>query len=187
MDLSKKRLLCLAALGTVLVAGVVGIILAVVLPSPPTDAVNPPAKSTVAPATPSVTEQERVDCYPEAEGGLDQPDRERCLSRGCEWLESGMPGAPPCFIPGDGTSGHGYSLISQTETALGFQIILKRRGVGLFGENIENIQLDVEYRGDNMIRFKVGVSFNVYQLIKLNDLISKLYHQFPLNLCHENK
>ena len=40
-------------------------------------------------------------------------------------------------------------------TPLGFRVPLVRRGYGIYQENIEHVMFEVEFRGDDLIHFKV--------------------------------
>ncbi len=101
----------------------------------------------------------RIDCYPEAAGGVDLVDQEKCEERGCTWQVAAIESAPWCFVPQ--TDDWGYDVIDgPIPTEYGDQWILQRKNEqGIYGENIEFLTFDVEYRRDNLLRFTVGMTY----------------------------
>ena len=99
----------------------------------------------------------RIDCFPEAEGGVETLNKSGCESRGCTYDPVGdFPQVPPCFVPQ--TRQFGYKVLSGPhETSLGQRWQLERLTEnGIYGENIERLTFEVEMRGTHMLRFKVG-------------------------------
>ena len=104
------------------------------------------------------SEQQRIDCYPEALGGVQVATEASCLERGCVWdpVDHEEP-VPPCFVPQ--TAEFGFRLVSgPTDTELGYQWILEPiNEFAIYGENFASVTFDVEFRRDHLLRFKVGM------------------------------
>lgn len=65
---------------------------------------------------------------------------------------------PSCFFP-ESYSG-GYKIEGQVrDTNLGYQATLKRRSAvtTIYGQDIDNVNLDVEFQTNDRVRFKVAV------------------------------
>ena len=151
----KKRL----AIGFGIAGGVVAVGLVIGLTSwLVTQAIAPPPttiefEGTTEPVLTSAMLQ-RVDCLPEAEGGIDEVTPEACEDRGCIWRPSIFEDIPPCYTPqGDG---FGYKVIDTEATALGQRWFLERLTTnGIFGVNFRFVTFEMEMRDDNTLRFKV--------------------------------
>ncbi|CAH1773121.1 unnamed protein product [Owenia fusiformis] len=122
----------------------------------------PPTPTTESPKPPEV-ETERIDCYPEAGGGVDLATQEKCEARGCIWSPSTMPGAPSCFY---GTNVGRKQLGEPEDTDLGYKVKLsssdqtKRRLKRDVVEEDDNPDVDplvfeVQMLEDNLLRFQI--------------------------------
>ena len=103
----------------------------------------------------------RVNCVPEAEGGVIAVTQELCKARGCVYEPSSRSyGAPSCFLPQDDSIG--YRVVSGPEkTTLGERWFLERKNSwGIYAENFQYITFDVENRGNDIFRFKVYKFYN---------------------------
>ncbi|KAK3096704.1 hypothetical protein FSP39_002561 [Pinctada imbricata] len=97
----------------------------------------------------------RIDCIPEAKGGVVQVTRDLCSRRGCYFMtpKADATDAPACFFPIH--EDHGFIVIgSEIPTARGFKLRLKRKGRSPFGSaDFVTPTLSVESRGSSVIRF----------------------------------
>lgn len=100
--------------------------------------------------SPDVTVDERINCFPEALGGVETMNEEKCMSRGCVYKDAS------CFFP---QTNFGYKVVEREVTRLGFQLTLRREGTFPFGGDIETIVFRVEELGDGLLRFTVCFSF----------------------------
>lgn len=104
-----------------------------------------------------IAQSSRISCFPEEASGK-PADEEACERRGCTYEPSNFPAVPWCFFPQDGS--YGYRVVSGPhDTDLGQRWLLRRkRADGVYGTNVENVTFDVEYLGNDMLRFKVGIA-----------------------------
>lgn len=100
----------------------------------------------------------RIDCIPEAHGGVVEATLELCDRRGCTYSDTGEAGIPACYFGSD----QGYRVTSYEDTTLGFRVYLNKKIDGPFGNDLEKAVFELEMRGDNIIRFKVRLYLNVY-------------------------
>ncbi|KAI0217991.1 Maltase-glucoamylase, intestinal [Lamellibrachia satsuma] len=100
-----------------------------------------------------IAQSSRISCFPEEASGK-PADEEACERRGCTYEPSNFPAVPWCFFPQDGS--YGYRVVSGPhDTDLGQRWLLRRkRADGVYGTNVENVTFDVEYLGNDMLRFK---------------------------------
>ena len=113
-------------------------------------------KPTPRPTVPPEFDFLRISCFPEGE--RDGPITEsKCQERGCIYQPSSVEGVPPCFISfSEEEHSHGYRMTGDaTQTELGWSVELHARGKSIFGSPIKILRMDVEMRGDNILRFKV--------------------------------
>ena len=97
----------------------------------------------------------RIDCFPEAQGGVEVATEAACLNRGCEWAPVDDT-LPPCFVPQSAEFGF-RNRSGPDDTPLGFRWILEPiNEFAIYGENFQSVQFDVEFREDHLLRFKVG-------------------------------
>ncbi|GAB6028306.1 hypothetical protein CHUAL_002480 [Chamberlinius hualienensis] len=92
--------------------------------------------------------QRLIDCFPE--NGSNQGG---CEARGCIWQQESVQGAPYCIFP----DGYGYAINgAETATTLGYQLPLQRKPgqISLYGGDIDNIRLSVEFWSENILRIK---------------------------------
>ncbi|XP_020616218.1 maltase-glucoamylase, intestinal-like [Orbicella faveolata] len=96
-----------------------------------------------------VLDQDKIDCYPEV------GNQTLCEARGCTWEQSGTKGVPWCFFPKSYRGG--YKIEGDVrETQLGYQATLKRRSAStIYGQDIDEVTLDVEFQTNNRVRFKL--------------------------------
>lgn len=141
--------------GVVLVGGILGLAIWLSTRPPPVIQTTVVYEASTAP-TLTQLEQRRVNCLPEAEGGVDPETKEDCEARGCVWDRSPFEstGVPPCFFPQ--TDEFGYQVIGTEDTPLGHKFYLERLAEdGIFGQNIRFVTFEVEMTDDHLIRFKV--------------------------------
>ncbi|XP_060598146.1 sucrase-isomaltase, intestinal-like [Ruditapes philippinarum] len=91
----------------------------------------------------------RIDCIPEAHGGVVKATPELCTRRRCVYSDSGIAGIPVCYFK----PGQGYRAARYENTNLGFRVNLEKKVDGPFGSDLDTAVFNVEMRGDNMIRF----------------------------------
>lgn len=99
---------------------------------------------------------QRIDCFPEAEGGVEVADQASCEARGCLWQpDSSDPAAPSCFVPQDAS--FGFRVTSgPVDTAMGQQWTLEPINErAIYDENFQEVTFDVEFLRDHLLRFKV--------------------------------
>lgn len=96
----------------------------------------------------------RFDCYPE-----DGASEQNCLNRGCCWRKPAIVNdevpldVPYCFYPSD----YGYQLVSKEKTQTGYLLNLSKKGhAGPYGNDIENLAVDVRFEAQDRLHFKVG-------------------------------
>ena len=109
--------------------------------------------------TPSEAVLQRIDCFPEAAGGVEVADEESCEARGCVWdPDSTAQDSPSCFVPQD--SGFGFRRTSgPTDTAFGQQWTLEPiNSRAIYDDNFQEVTFDVEFRREHLLRFKVRSS-----------------------------
>ncbi|XP_068752603.1 maltase-glucoamylase-like [Montipora capricornis] len=97
----------------------------------------------------SIEDKNKIDCYPE------KGNRAACESRGCIWQERSAEGVPWCFFP-ESYSG-GYKIDGAVrDTKLGYQATLRRRSnTTIYGQDINEVGLDVEFQTKDRVRFKL--------------------------------
>ena len=101
---------------------------------------------------------QRIDCFPEDVGVT----KDKCKARNCLY-ESSAPhtGVPSCFFPVN--KDYGFSADKgNTHTPLGFRVKLQQKGTAPFeprSKKFTEPTFDVEYLGENLIRFKVCFLF----------------------------
>ncbi|KAL9985311.1 hypothetical protein ACROYT_G007700 [Oculina patagonica] len=95
----------------------------------------------------------RFDCYPE-----DDANEQRCLSRGCCWAKPSIVDdeapldMPYCFYPKD----YGYQLVNKQKTQTGYLLSLAKKGhAGPYGNDIENLAVDVRFEAKDRLHFKI--------------------------------
>lgn len=101
---------------------------------------------------------QRIDCFPENVGVT----KDKCKSRNCLYESSApQPGVPSCFFPVN--KDYGFSADKRTTyTPLGFRVKLQQKGTTPFEPRSKKFMeptFEVEYLGENLIRFKVCVLF----------------------------
>ncbi|XP_076422556.1 maltase-glucoamylase isoform X6 [Peromyscus maniculatus bairdii] len=99
------------------------------------------------PSCPVLSELERISCIPDK-----LPDKDTCDQRGCCWDPQGAANVS-CYY----SRNHGYQMESDPVfTNAGFTAQLKNLpSTPLFGNDIENILLTVEYQTSNRLHFKL--------------------------------
>lgn len=102
----------------------------------------------------------RIDCYPEAIGGLEVVNPESCRRRGCLY-EAATPPIPSCFYKP--LREFGYRVTgNREETDLGFRVNLTWNGAPTpYDTPLSLITFEVQRRDRNVLRFKVEFSFCV--------------------------
>ena len=113
---------------------------------------------TESPTTDSLPDvdvlNKRIDCIPEAASKFVEATEELCHKRGCYFQKSGVDGVPDCYF----SEKVGYSVKSYTETSLGLRLKLELNGNGgPFGNDWKHVDLNVEMRGNDIIRFTVCI------------------------------
>ncbi|GBN39425.1 Lysosomal alpha-glucosidase [Araneus ventricosus] len=88
----------------------------------------------------------RVDCNP------DMPlNYEKCLDRGCIWVQRTEESQPLCFYP----DGYGYTFQEVRKTSNGYHVDLVRTTeMKMFGDEMETISLQVYFETKNRLRLK---------------------------------
>ncbi|XP_052256801.1 sucrase-isomaltase, intestinal-like isoform X2 [Dreissena polymorpha] len=120
-----------------------------------TDTVQSTSTSgTIVPSTTvPPTEDElrrRIECIPEAQGGVVKATPELCDKRGCIYSQSNKKGVPDCYFSQE----IGYKVNGVSNTALGFRADLVKKKEGPFGDDLEKAVFVVEMLGDDIIHFK---------------------------------
>lgn len=97
---------------------------------------------------------------PESLGGYVKVTKESCESRGCIYKGDASQG-PLCYF---NTQNYGYKVTNETTTDFGFIYYLKNRGhINPFSDlgspDILDIVFTVEFRGNDVLRFKVRIFF----------------------------
>lgn len=152
---TKQRKIIWVAVGLVAAGLVVGAIVGVVVALQNYQAKEPDSDPVPSkPLAPSVQELRRIDCIPEAKGGVQQVDRDTCSNRSCIFEESGFPQIPTCFYPE-----YGYKVVQQKATNNGFELVLFRDDPFPFSGGIQTISFRVEERSHNLLRFTVSYVF----------------------------
>ena len=97
----------------------------------------------------------RFDCYPE-----DGATKTNCMNRGCCWAppstsdDAAPLDIPYCFYPSD----YGYQLVNKEKTQTGYLLSLTKKGhAGPYGNDIENLAVDVRFEARDRLHFKVGI------------------------------
>ena len=100
----------------------------------------------------------RFDCYPE-----DGASEQNCVNRGCCWGKPAIVNdevpldIPYCFYPSD----YGYQLVNKEKTQTGYLLSLTKKGhAGPYGNDIENLAVDVRFEAQDRLHFKVGFGNN---------------------------
>ncbi|MEE6501197.1 hypothetical protein FKM82_004096 [Ascaphus truei] len=93
----------------------------------------------------------KVDCHPEVNG-----NENNCVTRGCVWEVSIVPGEPYCYYPSD----HGYNVgkVLSTDSGITVDIHQGTRSVPRYGKispPINSLRVDVKYHENNMLQFKI--------------------------------
>ncbi|XP_071117585.1 maltase-glucoamylase-like isoform X2 [Haliotis cracherodii] len=145
-NLSKKRI--------VIILSIIVVAVAIIAPTAyyltrPTDSGS--KDSGGGGGVPTNPEAQRLDCYPEAESGLESVTRESCEARNCIYAGPGQAG-PPCHFP---LEGYGYTVTRTEDTPLGFKAFLTQKGKAPFGGDISSIVFEVEMRHDDILRFTI--------------------------------
>ncbi|XP_046544792.1 LOW QUALITY PROTEIN: sucrase-isomaltase, intestinal-like [Haliotis rubra] len=143
-NLSKKRIVIILSVIVVAVAIIAPTAYYLTRPSDTGDEVVPGG-------LPTNPEAQRLDCFPEAENGLEQVTKESCEARNCIFAGSGQ-GGPDCHFPLDG---YGYSVTGTEDTPLGFKAFLKQKGKAPFGGDINSAVFEVQMRDENILRFTI--------------------------------
>ncbi|KAL4237199.1 hypothetical protein ACF0H5_005579 [Mactra antiquata] len=105
--------------------------------------------------------ESRINCIPEAEGGVTMVTKELCEDRRCVYEPTSVPGIPHCYY----SKQQGYRVESWETTSLGYRAYLSMKSDGPFGDDIESVIFDVEMRDNETIRFKFDDSlFNRYKV-----------------------
>ncbi|KAJ8305351.1 hypothetical protein KUTeg_015896 [Tegillarca granosa] len=95
-------------------------------------------------------EQSRLDCYPERLGGFDLVTEAKCRQRSCVYNKTDS-NAPDCYFK----TNQGYYQYGGIDNhSSGFNVSLQWRGEEPFFDLIENLLFSVEFRGENVVRFK---------------------------------
>lgn len=100
---------------------------------------------------PSVNE--RIDCYPESESKYSNYSKQTCLTRNCLFDDAATLDTIQCYL----SPNYGYILQdSPEELPNGLRLKLKRNiAVGsMFPQTIDNVQFDVQYYTNDIIRFQ---------------------------------
>lgn len=116
--------------------------------------------TTVAASSPEA-EAQRIDCFPEAAGGVVMVTEESCLQRQCVYdPPRDNPDSPECYVPQD--TSFGFSVTSNDSTELGMRYFLQPvNEFAIYGMNLENVVFEVEFLSDDLLRFKVSlISYN---------------------------
>lgn len=95
-------------------------------------------------------EQSRLDCYPERLGGFDLVTEAKCRQRSCVYNKTDS-NAPDCYFK---TNQGYYQHSGINNHSSGFNVSLQWRGEEPFFDLIENLLFSVEFRGENVVRFK---------------------------------
>ncbi|KAL5015728.1 hypothetical protein ScPMuIL_005317, partial [Solemya velum] len=96
----------------------------------------------------------RIDCFPEAIGGLEKVTFDKCHKRGCKYMAAESP-IPSCFFKPH--SSYGYSVNGPREdTDFGFRVNLTWTGATApYGTPLSLITFEVQKRDNNVLRFKI--------------------------------
>ena len=93
--------------------------------------------------------EERVDCYPERDGNVNEGN---CHSRGCCWVDGGPDGAPYCFFP----SSYGYNVERVSNTSVGVSVDMYKNDSKLpYPGEVMELKLEAYYETDTRLRVKV--------------------------------
>ncbi|XP_036037737.1 maltase-glucoamylase, intestinal [Onychomys torridus] len=150
---SKLELILIVLLLVLFIIAVVLIVLlATSTPLNDTDTTATPDAPTTRttlnpPSCPVLSELERISCIPDK-----LPDKDTCDQRGCCWDPQGAANVS-CYY----SRNHGYQMESDPVfTNAGFTAQLKNLpSAPLFGNDIENVLLTVEYQTSNRLHFKL--------------------------------
>lgn len=94
--------------------------------------------------------EERVDCYPERGGNVNEGS---CHDRGCCWVEGGPDGAPYCFFP----SSYGYSVGRVSNTSVGMNVDVYKNDSKLpYPDEVMKLKLEAYYETDTRLRVKIS-------------------------------
>lgn len=97
----------------------------------------------------------RFDCYPEGDA-----NEQSCVNRGCCWAKPTIEeenvhvplDIPYCFYPND----YGYQVVNKEKTQTGYLLSLTKKGhPGPYGNEIENLAVDVRFETKDRLHFKV--------------------------------
>lgn len=103
---------------------------------------------------PSITANDRTDCYPEAESQYSNFSKDACLARNCLFDDNATTIVRRCYLRPD----YGYHLlqtVQQTNTGFRFYLSRNQSIMSPFPEPIENVILEVQYYTNEIIRFKL--------------------------------
>ncbi|XP_078486588.1 sucrase-isomaltase, intestinal [Ciona intestinalis] len=95
----------------------------------------------------------RIACMLDLQEGKVE-NRADCATRGCVWRLSTTPGVPSCFH--DNSNNHGYiaSQASNPAGLLTYDLVRKAKPT-IYGGDVDNLKLGVEYQTDNRLHFKL--------------------------------
>ena len=105
---------------------------------------------------PSEAVLQRIDCFPEAAGGVEVADQASCEARGCVWSpDSSREDSPSCYVPQD--ANFGFRVVGERATTpMGFQYMLEPiNSRAIYDDNFKQVSFDVEFHRDHLLRFKV--------------------------------
>lgn len=102
----------------------------------------------------SLEEKSRIDCFLEEQSRYENLTQYQCELRGCIYKPSEYERVPTCFYNRDKA---GYTLLNSIETASVTRYDLRRNAEvnAPFGFPVDNIAVEVEYLGKNVINVRV--------------------------------
>lgn len=122
----------------------------------------------------------RIDCIPEAQGGVVKVTQELCSRRRCVYSDTGIKDIPVCYFDSD----QGYRAVRYETTNLGYRVNLEKKADGPFGSDFDTAVFNIEMRGDNLIRFTVSASpFKVFIFI-FNIFLHVYFELIAVCLCN---
>ncbi|XP_070186369.1 lysosomal alpha-glucosidase-like isoform X3 [Littorina saxatilis] len=112
-------------------------------------------------ATCGITSDDRFDCWPKFWLATEF----ECASRGCCWDPNIQKGVPFCFYPADYVS---YSATASKPTATGMTATLTRKTTSPYPNDVVELQFDVVFQSDNIVRFRIYDPNNKRYEVPLN-------------------
>ncbi|KAL4238020.1 hypothetical protein ACF0H5_002731 [Mactra antiquata] len=122
--------------------------------------------NTFAPQCTPITDNQRIDCWPES-GGVSE---HKCVQRGCCWKiaeqsSPGLSGVPWCYYP---TNFQGYTVVNVQTQPNGMKVQLQTTQPSWWPNEVQQVTLDIEYDTANRLHFKFYDPNNARYEVPLN-------------------